>query len=140
MPYLLRASVNLCVGDRLIRANRRFAQDLDGIYHRGEIYLRWLQRLSSTAFGTYVGRFLTRYLILPFGGAYVALEGLHHVVELFHHSPEGEAAGVRYRSVKLEHGSMDCRGYRLQLGDRVLAYAGDTTATPPLFCELLIRA
>ena len=27
---------------------------------------------------------------------------------------------------------MDCRGYRLHLDGRVLAYAGDTIATPPL--------
>jgi ribonuclease BN (tRNA processing enzyme) len=45
---------------------------------------------------------------------------------------EGEAAGVRYETVALQHGGQDCRGYRLHLGDRVLAYAGDTTATPPL--------
>jgi hypothetical protein len=68
-------------GDRLIRANRRFAAALDGIYRRGEIYLRWLQRLSSLAFGTRVGRFLTRYLALPFGGAYLALEGTGYVIE-----------------------------------------------------------
>jgi ribonuclease BN (tRNA processing enzyme) len=44
----------------------------------------------------------------------------------------GEVAGVRYETVKLAHGDMDCRGYRLHLGGKVLAYAGDTTATPPL--------
>ena len=43
------------------------ADDLDGVYRRGEIYLRWLQRLSSAAFGTSVGRFLTLFLVLPFG-------------------------------------------------------------------------
>jgi ribonuclease Z len=44
----------------------------------------------------------------------------------------GEVAGTPYETVRLEHGHMDCRGYRLHLGGRVLAYAGDTTATPPL--------
>ena len=44
----------------------------------------------------------------------------------------GEAAGVPYETVKLVHGDMDCRGYRLHLDGRVLAYAGDTTASPPL--------
>jgi hypothetical protein len=68
-------------GDRLIRANRRFASALDGIYHRGEIYLRWLQRLSSVAFGTRIGRFLTRYLALPLGGAFLLLEGTGYVLE-----------------------------------------------------------
>ncbi len=44
----------------------------------------------------------------------------------------GEAAGVHYEAVPLDHGSQECRGYRLHLGGRVLAYAGDTTVTPPL--------
>jgi hypothetical protein len=70
------------LGDRLIRANRRFAESLDGVYRRGEIYLRWLQRLNAIAFGTAAGRFLTRYLVLPFGIAYVALEGLQHLLHI----------------------------------------------------------
>lgn len=49
----------------------------------------------------------------------------------------GQVAGVPYQAVGLDHGEMDCRGYRLQLGGRLLAYAGDTTATPPL--EELVR-
>lgn len=44
----------------------------------------------------------------------------------------GLAGGVRYETVKLDHAGLDCRGYRLHLDKRVLAYAGDTTATPPL--------
>ena len=44
----------------------------------------------------------------------------------------GEVAGVRYEAVKLVHGAQDCRGYRLHLDGRILAYAGDTTATPAL--------
>lgn len=44
----------------------------------------------------------------------------------------GEVAGVRYETVKLVHGGQDCRGYRLHLDGRILAYAGDTTASPPL--------
>src|SRR5262249_35470660 len=67
-------------GDPLIKANRDLAIALDGVYHRGEIYLRWLQRLSSLAFGTRVGRILTLYLVLPLGGAYLVLEGLQHIL------------------------------------------------------------
>ena len=44
----------------------------------------------------------------------------------------GQAGGVYYETVKLDHADLDCRGYRLHLDGRVLAYAGDTTATPPL--------
>jgi hypothetical protein len=54
--------------------------DLEGVYHRGDIYLRWLQRLSAAAFGTRIGRILILYLVLPFGGACLLLEGAQHVV------------------------------------------------------------
>lgn len=44
----------------------------------------------------------------------------------------GEAAGVPYQAVPLVHGRTPVRGYRLRLEGRVLAYAGDTQATPEL--------
>lgn len=68
------------LGDKLILLNRRLAVLMDGVYRRGEIYRRWLQRLSSVAFGTRIGRFLTRFVALPFGGAFVALDGLSHLL------------------------------------------------------------
>ncbi len=72
-------------GDQLLLADRQLAESLDGVYHRGEIYLRLPQRLSSLAFGTPLGRMLTRYVALPFGGAYIALEGLQHLANpVFH--------------------------------------------------------
>jgi ribonuclease BN (tRNA processing enzyme) len=46
--------------------------------------------------------------------------------------PSGVVAGVRYGTVKLDHGHMEVRGYRLHLDGKVLAYAGDTVASPPL--------
>jgi hypothetical protein len=70
----------LFLGDPLIQANRLLSLDFDGVYRRGEIYVRLLQRFSSLLFGTIPGRFLTRYLILPFGGSFVLLEGLNHIV------------------------------------------------------------
>jgi hypothetical protein len=77
-------------GDRLLRTDRRLAIALDGVYRSGEVYLRWLQRLSALAFGTSAGRLFTRYLALPFGGAAVALLGLQFLIEevdekLLHH-------------------------------------------------------
>jgi len=68
-------------GDALLRANRLLSERLDGVYRRGEIYLRALQRGSSLAFGTRVGRFLTLNLALPFGGAFMLLEGVGHMIE-----------------------------------------------------------
>jgi hypothetical protein len=72
-------------GDELLRTDRRFARSLDGIYRHGEVYMRWLQRISSLAFGTRIGRFLTRNVALPYGGAFVLLEGLQHIVGHFVH-------------------------------------------------------
>ena len=55
-------------------------------------------------------------------------------IELTYHEAQasGQVAGVRYEAIRLQHGDVDCRGYRLHLNGRVLAYAGDTTATSPL--------
>ncbi len=61
--------------DALLAADRRLAGAIDGVHRRGEIYLRALQKVSSLLFGTGVGRTLVTYLLLPVGGAYVALFG-----------------------------------------------------------------
>jgi hypothetical protein len=83
-------------GDQLLRADRRIALALDGVYRRGEFYLRWMQRLSSLGFGTRIGRFLTRFVVVPFGGAYVALAGVHEIIQL-----------VSGRKTAYEHPSFD---------------------------------
>jgi hypothetical protein len=70
----------LFAGDPLLRADARLAEELDGVYRRGEIYLRFLQKVASTFFGTNLGRAATLYAILPVLGAYVLLEGLQHVL------------------------------------------------------------
>lgn len=55
-------------------------------------------------------------------------------IELSYHeaAAKGTVAGVGYETVRLDHAGMDCRGYRLHLEGRVLAYAGDSIASPPL--------
>ncbi|HEY5311302.1 MAG TPA: hypothetical protein VIK18_02240, partial [Pirellulales bacterium] len=73
---------SLLAGDQLLEADRRLADALAGVYRRGEIYLRLPQSLSSLAFGTPLGRFLTRYAILPFGGAFIMLYALEHLIDL----------------------------------------------------------
>jgi hypothetical protein len=78
----LRGVREFVQGDPLIRTDRRLADALDGVYRRGEIYLRWLQRFSSLLFGTGAGRLVTRFLILPFGIAYVGIEGTLHLVHM----------------------------------------------------------
>jgi ribonuclease BN (tRNA processing enzyme) len=44
----------------------------------------------------------------------------------------GDVAGVDYETVALDHGTSGCTGFRLRIGGRLLAYSGDTEATPPL--------
>jgi len=72
-------------GDRLLAADRHLAEAIDGVYRRGEFYLRWMQRLSALAFATRTGRFFTRYAAVPFGGAYLVLAGVEHLIEFLSH-------------------------------------------------------
>ncbi|HEV2475832.1 MAG TPA: MBL fold metallo-hydrolase [Candidatus Dormibacteraeota bacterium] len=44
----------------------------------------------------------------------------------------GTVAGVRYETVKLDHGSMGSNGYRIHIHGKVVAYSGDTEPTAPL--------
>jgi len=82
--------LEIVVGDRLLKADDRLGRVLDGVYRRGTVYLRWPQRLSSLAFGTPYGRFVTQYGVVPFGGAYLALEGLRHIIGWFTPGPSLE--------------------------------------------------
>ena len=73
---------DLWSGDQLLRADARLDVAMDGVYRRGEFYLRWLQLVSSFFFGTPTGRFATTFLIIPFGGAVVIVEGVLHIVHV----------------------------------------------------------
>jgi ribonuclease BN (tRNA processing enzyme) len=44
----------------------------------------------------------------------------------------GSVAGIKYESVKLDHGSSGSTGYRIHIDGQVLAYSGDTEPTAPL--------
>ena len=46
--------------------------------------------------------------------------------------PAGKAAGYKYETIKLDHGTSGSNGYRIWVDGRVLAYSGDTEATAPL--------
>jgi hypothetical protein len=67
-------------GGPLLRTDRRLTRELDGAYRRGEIYMRLLLRLSGVFFGTPPGRVVTLFGTIPFGGAYVILSGLEHIL------------------------------------------------------------
>lgn len=70
----------LAKGDQLLRADKILAGSLDGVYRRGEAYLRFVQKISSLLFGTGSGRFLTLYALLPLLGSFAVLEGLQHMI------------------------------------------------------------
>jgi ribonuclease BN (tRNA processing enzyme) len=46
--------------------------------------------------------------------------------------PSGTAAGFKYETVRLDHGSSGSNGYRIWVNGHVLAYSGDTEPTAPL--------
>ncbi|MBA4064773.1 MAG: hypothetical protein C0501_13875 [Isosphaera sp.] len=69
----LRGPGELLRGDPLLRADDHLSEALDGVYRRGEFYLRWLQRGSSVFFAGPVGRALFLYLLLPFAGAFMTV-------------------------------------------------------------------
>ncbi|MFO0951946.1 MAG: hypothetical protein U0835_12495 [Isosphaeraceae bacterium] len=85
----LKGPGDLWAGGRLLETDRALAASLEGVHRRGEIYLRALQRFSMLAFGTHIGRLITRYVALPFGGAFVALEGIQHLVGPLVHRVSG---------------------------------------------------
>jgi hypothetical protein len=68
-------------GDPMLRIDERLAATLDGVYRPAPVYLSLMQRLSAPAFGTAVGRLLTTHVLVPFGGAWILLRGLEHLVE-----------------------------------------------------------
>ena len=72
-------------GDNLLQADALLARRLDGIYRRGEVYLRALQRTSSAVFARPLGRRLTWYAILPFLGAFMVMGGLYFIPEELNH-------------------------------------------------------
>jgi hypothetical protein len=78
----LTSPLEFITGDSLLRADSNLAYALDGVYRRGEFYLRWIQRFSSLFFGTTLGRLFTLFIALPFGGAFLTLmfaEELRHI-------------------------------------------------------------
>jgi hypothetical protein len=80
MPDL--ALRRLGTGDELLRCDLALSQSLDGVYRRGEGYLRFLQKISSVFFGTAIGRLLTLYLILPLLGSFTVFKGAQEMIDL----------------------------------------------------------
>lgn len=103
----LRGPGEFIAGDPLLKVDTRLAYDLDGIYRRGEFYLRALQRGSSIFFGTGTGRWLFLYLIAPFLAAFLTLT---FAIELKHLSEKVQRFATKilaprqvYRTPALAH-------------------------------------
>jgi hypothetical protein len=77
----LSGPMEFFAGDKLLKADRQLNRTMDGVYQRGDIYLRWLQRLSAASFGTFIGRFLTRFIAIPYGSAYITYVAVVHILE-----------------------------------------------------------
>lgn len=72
---------DLIRGDHLLRTDDKLDVALDGVYRRGEFYLRFLQRISSVFFGTAAGRFFTQFVAIPFGGAVIIVGAVEHLIK-----------------------------------------------------------
>lgn len=85
---------DLLRGDPLLRLDRRLGSLLDGVYRPSELYSRMLERLTALNFGTWLGRLLTTYITIPFGGAFLLIELvkilLDHIPGLRTHQPTPE--------------------------------------------------
>ncbi len=73
---------DLVLGDRLAHFDRKARAALPGVYQPGEFYLKGLQQLSAPLFGSALGRSITRFLLLPFGIAFISLEALAYLLSL----------------------------------------------------------
>jgi len=98
---------DLVRGDPLLRLDRRLSTVLDGVYRPSEFYMRLLEWLSALGFGTPLGRLLTSFVLLPFGGGFVLWEGLKVLWGLLgpgaHYHVPGSPAHVEIPSV-LDYG------------------------------------
>lgn len=78
----LRDPEDFIRGDPLLRLDRRLASLLDGVYRPGEVYMRWLERLTAINFGTSIGRTITKWITIPVGGAALLLQVLGVLMHL----------------------------------------------------------
>ncbi|TNE50871.1 MAG: hypothetical protein EP343_06895 [Deltaproteobacteria bacterium] len=74
----------LLSNDVLLRMDKQFEERFHEIYRESEIYLRMLQRVSNVSFGTGLGRFAVKYLLIPFGGSAFILVFMASMIEAFY--------------------------------------------------------
>ena len=115
-------------GDHLLRADDRLHLALDGVYRKGEFYLRWLQTTSSIFFGNRTGQFATLFLLIPFGGAIVIVEGVRHMSHVFHGSAPAPASATTAGELQLSSSEPQISA---AADDDAAADSVQTNAEPP---------
>lgn len=71
-------------GDQLLRLDKEMAKSFKGLYRPAEIYMHLIHRISSLLFGISTGRTISKYLFLPFGGAFALLILIVEIWELIY--------------------------------------------------------
>lgn len=66
-------------GDQLLRLDRYTGAAIDGAHRTAEVYMRWIHRFNSLLFGWAAGRWISKYLLLPFVGGFVIFETICHM-------------------------------------------------------------
>lgn len=70
--------------DPLLTFDKNVGRALSGIHRPAEVYMKAIHRLNSLLFGTASGRWMCKYIFLPFGGAYLFLELICVILHIFH--------------------------------------------------------
>ncbi len=138
------AATDLIFGDPLLRANEALARGLDGIYRRGEAYLRLMQVFSSVFFGTSVGRILTLYALLPLLAALFTVVGVDALAGEFKHVVHFFAPAQHHHDAAPADGQEKPKEFKMNLFD-IKSTSGQTTlyvalGAAVLFYLLLIHA
>jgi ribonuclease BN (tRNA processing enzyme) len=79
-----------------------------------------------------VATYLEKLWELSWGADWKRVMRPQFKVKYFTAKPSGTVAGVRYETIKLDHGTMGSNGYRVHLDGKLVAYSGDTEPTAPL--------
>jgi hypothetical protein len=66
-------------GDQLLRFDNLIGRALEGVHRTAEMYMGAIHCFNSLLFGWGVGRWLSRYLLLPFVGGFVLFETICHI-------------------------------------------------------------
>lgn len=117
MLHDLRGPGEFVMGDQLLHLDKKMSRELYGIHRGAEVYMRIIHRISSFLFGWGVGRWLSKYLLLPFGGAFMVYEAVNHLL-----TPLG-AGGVMVLPIEqalqgLSHMFSSVQNFLVQSADR----------------------